>query len=265
MELSNEYQYIGRSNVVKDQNNKYGYYILLYMKTSGSVTTGKHTVTAKMRLVSEMNTFYGYATSGSLSVAGVSAASWDWQTVPGTAWNTTSITAGGVTYSKWVDLKESSVSIDVGYGVQKDITVTASFTMRDSSQSWLPQAGVSAKISQTVTLPMIAGASAITSAADVVLGKTCSVKWTPLAAGLAYKLQFSLGNWSYTTGAILPAGNTEYTYTGYTIPMTVANQIPNSSTGTMTVKLYTYSDRTCSLQIGSANTQTFTVASTRVT
>lgn len=110
-----------------------------------------------------------------------------------------------------------------------------------------------------VTLTTIPRASSITSASAVTLGNNCSVKWTPNATSFRYKLKFSMGNWSYTTGAIHPNTTSAYTYTGYPIPLDAANQIPNATTGTMTVTLYTYSDSGASAQIGSASSQTFTV------
>lgn len=106
--------------------------------------------------------------------------------------------------------------------------------------------------SQAITLTAIPIKSGITSAATVTLGKACSVRWTPLSTGFQYKLKFSLGDWSYTTGYIKPNTTSAYTYTGYTIPLEVASQLPNTTSGTMTVTLYTYN--------GSTNVgETFTV------
>ena len=119
-------------------------------------------------------------------------------------------------------------------------------------------AGVVEK-SQTVTLTTIARASEITSAGAVTLGKKCSVKWTPKSADFRYKLKFSLGSWSLTTGTIHPNTTSAYTYEGTEIPIVVANQIPNAKNGTMTVSLYTYSDSAATKQVGSASTETFTV------
>lgn len=110
-----------------------------------------------------------------------------------------------------------------------------------------------------VKLTRIPRASAITSAANVTLGNGCTVKWTPKVADFRYKLRFSLGQWNYTTGVIHPNRTSEYAYTGYTIPLAVANQFPNSVTGTMTVTLYTYSDSAGTVQVGSADSKTFTV------
>lgn len=105
--------------------------------------------------------------------------------------------------------------------------------------------------SQTIVLTTIPRTSAITTAADVTLGNACSVKWTPASASFRYKLKFSLGSWSYTTGVIHPNITSTYTYTGYTIPMDVAYQIPNAYWGDMTATLYTYSDSAGTVLIGS--------------
>lgn len=113
--------------------------------------------------------------------------------------------------------------------------------------------------SNTFTLDTIARASSISSASNVTLGNACSVKWTPASTSFSYKLKFSIGSWSYTTGAISPSTTSEYTYTGYKIALAAANQLPSATSGTMTATLYTYSSSACSTQIGSAATKTFTV------
>ena len=94
---------------------------------------------------------------------------------------------------------------------------------------------------QTVELTAIPRKSEIASAAAVTLGKACGVTWTPLSAGFRYQLQFRLGAWSHTTDYITPNTTAPYTYTGYTLPMEVAEQLPNAATGDMTVTLYTCS------------------------
>lgn len=110
--------------------------------------------------------------------------------------------------------------------------------------------------SGTFTLNTIARASSISSVSNVILGNACSVKWTPAASGFRYYLKFVLGNWSYETDWIYPNRTSDYTYTGYTIPLTVADQLPKATTGTMTVYLYTYNGST---KIGSTASRTFTV------
>lgn len=110
--------------------------------------------------------------------------------------------------------------------------------------------------SKTFTLNTIARASSITSAADKTLGNTCSVKWTPTSSSFRYKLKFVLGSWEKTTDVISPNTTSSYTYTGYTLPLEVANQLSKATKGTMSVLLYTYNGST---QIGSASSKTFTV------
>ena len=111
-------------------------------------------------------------------------------------------------------------------------------------------AGVVEK-SSTLTLTTIPRASAITSAWSRTLGEACSVTWTPLSSGFTYKLNFSIGSWSHTTGVIKPNRTSSYTYTGYTLPLEVASQLPNATTGTMKVILATYSDNDGKVQVGS--------------
>lgn len=259
--LNSSYQYIGRTSGVSCDRG-WNYYILLYAKTTGDISTGKHTVGVKMRLVCDReSTFYGYYTDGSVKVNGVSAIFWDGQQVPNATWNTSSITEGGITYPRWIDLKEGTAVVNIGYGAAKDVKVEASWhrnSISSTPPAWLPYTTpISANI--TVTLPMIATASAITAVGNVTLGNACSVTWTPQAASFRYKLKFSLGDWNYTTGIIHPNKTSAYTYTEYPIPLEAAYQIPNAFTGIMTVTLYTYSDSNATAQIGSADSETFTV------
>lgn len=111
----------------------------------------------------------------------------------------------------------------------------------------------------TVTLDTIPRASTLSSVSNRTLGDACKVKWYPKSESFRYKLKFSLGDFSYTTGAIYPNQTTLYTYEGYTLPLSVANQITDAAKGTMTVTLYTYSDSGATKQVGSADSDTFTV------
>lgn len=258
--LNSSYQYIGRSNGVGCKAG-YNYYILLYAKTSGDVSSGKHTVTVLQRMACEVNsTFYGWSTSGSITANDISITSWSWKNIPGAAWNSSPITEGGVTYKQWVDLNEGYAVIDVGYGVTKNIAISSSWVMKASnSENWFPYTGVYANVNVTVTLPMIATASTITSASNVTLGNKCAVKWTPMAAAFYYKMGFQLGDWKYSTEVVHPNQTSEYTYTGFTIPLEVANQIPDDPNGTMYVYLHTFTDSAGKNQIGDTSSATFKV------
>lgn len=107
-------------------------------------------------------------------------------------------------------------------------------------------------------LTNIPRASSIASAANVVLGKACSVQWVPNSSTFYYKLTFALGGWAHTTGVIHPNKTSAHTYKDYTIPLEVASQITNNDKGTMTVVLGTYSDSACKKLIGNVSEE-FTV------
>lgn len=183
----------------------------------------------------------GFTTSGtgsfSLTIGGIKK----------TASKTMSITG-----SSWALAMEATVTITHDSDGGKDITISAAGSIPGTTLS-------STNCSDTVSLDTIPRASAITSAGAVTLGKACAVKWTPLSKAFRYKLKFSLGEWSYTTGAIHPNTVSAYTYDDYPIPLSVANQLPKAKTGTMTVVLYTYSDSGATKQVGSASSKTFTV------
>ena len=80
--------------------------------------------------------------------------------------------------------------------------------------------------------------------ATTEIGDAPTIKWTPPSADLTYKIKFALGTWSYTTDEITPNQDTEYTYDDYTIPMTVCEQLPDSTEGLMQIDLETYSGET---------------------
>lgn len=126
-------------------------------------------------------------------------------------------------------------------------------------RTWM-DTGISAdvvELNKTITLTTIARASTISRVrANQKLGETCFVEWTSYSASFYFKLKFTLGNFSETTEAI-PATKTRYS--DYTIPLEVANQLPNAKEGVMTVSLYTYSNASCTNQVGSASSLGFLV------
>jgi hypothetical protein len=157
-----------------------------------------------------------------------------------------------ITGSAWVLAMTATKTVSHNGDGTKTITISASGSISGTTLS-------STSCSGRVSLTTIPRASTITSAINKTLDTACEVKWTPLAKAFRYKLKFSLGEWSYTTGAIHPNTTAAYIYTGYKLPLAVANQLPKAKTGTMTVALYTYSDSGATTQIGSASSKTFTV------
>lgn len=117
--------------------------------------------------------------------------------------------------------------------------------------------GVKLEGGDTVELDKIARGAHITGAKNTTLGEYCNVSWWSGSSSLSYKLEFSIGTWSHTTGMIYPNVSSDYTYTGYLIPIDVADSLPNQTSGTMTVVLYTYPSGS-SYPTGSSQT-TFTV------
>lgn len=194
-----------------------------------------------------------------------------WQsTQTGESWNGYTRTAKYYISINGEDATEHSVS----YTLPKSTTVTildttitvahkgdGSGTVKVST--WMDtdiSAGIIEK-SESVTLTTIPRASTLTSASNRILGNACAVKWTPLSKSFRYRLEFSIGDWSYTTGAIHPNTTSAYTYTGYNLPIAdIAPEITgNPPTGTMTVTLFTYSDSSATSQVGSGSSKTFTV------
>jgi hypothetical protein len=154
--------------------------------------------------------------------------------------------------AEWVCVYTNSHWIAHNSDGTKTITISATGHIFGTSLT-------STSCSGLATLDTIQRASTITSAGDVTLGNVCSVKWTPLLTYYRFKVKFSMGGWSYTTGIIQPKTTSAYTYNEYLIPLEAANQIPNAKTGTMTATLYTYSDSDATVQVGSASSKTFTV------
>lgn len=155
----------------------------------------------------------------------------------------------------WVLLATVSIS-DIAHNDDgtKDITVSGSVIGPNGTNF----AGHKTTGGGTFTLDTVPRASAIESAGAVTLGKACNVKWIPASASFRYKLKFTIGSWSDTTDAIHPNTKSSFTYNAHAIALDAANQIPGK-TGTMTVTLYTYSDAAATKQIGSADSETFTV------
>ena len=202
---------------------------------------------------------YRYYLNGSISVGGSAVVSFNSaagsHSVYAVYGQEADIHAGSSSYAAppW-----SSGNIAHDSDGSKSVSVSVNFS--GYSPDGGGSSGFSVSGSSTVALTTIPRASSVTSAANTTLGNKCGVKWTPLSSAFRYKLKFSLGDWSDTTGVIAPGTTAAYTYTGYTIPLAVANRIDASAkTGTMTATLYTYSDAGCTNQIGAVSSKSFTV------
>ena len=142
--------------------------------------------------------------------------------------------------------------------VDKTITIThkEDGTGSVKVRTWMDtsiSAGVVEK-SQSLTLTTIARASTISYVSNVTLGNICTLRWTPKSKDYRFKIKFAVGSWSLTTGAIHPNVTSLYTNASYGISIDAANQFTNSKDAEMSVTLYTYADKECTKQIGSADT-----------
>lgn len=216
-------------------------YLRIYAKyTSQDIANNKSTVFYKSALYATgSGYFYTYNTTT--------------KSLSGTGATSTSASAQGTYYGgQEVTLSEISGTVS-----HNSSTGAASVSM---SATWVSTPwSISGSASGSASLPTIPRASSITSAGNVTLGNACNIKWTPANTSFKYKIKFALGSWNYTTGFISPGTTGAYTYTGYTIPNTsdLLDDIPSSTTGTMTATLYTYNSS--GTQIGSASSKTFTV------
>lgn len=110
-----------------------------------------------------------------------------------------------------------------------------------------------------ITLPQIQRPSTITSASSANLGSNTTIKWTPKSKSFYYKVKLAIGDWSSTTDAKHPNSTSAYS-ANVPLPYEIANQLASDKkVGTVTATLYTYSDSACTKQVGSADTETFSI------
>lgn len=152
----------------------------------------------------------------------------------------------------WVKAMSAIFEVEHEDDGTKHITISASGSIPGTT---LTSTSV---YSEYFSLEQIPRASSILSSKSTELGTSCAVAWNPLHSTYHYKLHFELGDWELTTGVISPNSVKTYTYKGE-MPLSLAEQIPNSAKGTMKVTLYTYSDSAGKKQLGSADSDTFTV------
>lgn len=194
--------------------------------------------------------------------SGTNNGSWDVSiTVAGTTKTLGSAGGYALPYSSYYCYGSDTGSDTASFRVYHNSNgaVTCNVSIAAYPPSGLSWSSESLTYNGNISLPTIPRASSISAANAVYFGNKCSVTWTPLSASFYYKLKFSLGSWSYTTAAINPNTTSSYSYTGYTIPLNAANQIPNAISAKMSVSLYSYNSSSCSTQIGSTSTSSFTV------
>lgn len=162
-----------------------------------------------------------------------------------------------------ITLKRSLTLIDrsthiIKHNTDGTASVYSNFTFREY--------GVGSTLEGYLDLDPIPRGASIISASDVVLGNNCNIVFKPSTSTSYYSLSFSIGNWSMSTELFCPGTTNQYTYNGYTISGTKADsngntiygQLPNATSGVMTVTLVTYVSNDINTVFGSSS-KTFVV------
>lgn len=152
----------------------------------------------------------------------------------------------------WVKAAENTTTVYHNDDGTKSVSISASGSIPGTSLD-------SISVSGYAELDEIPRASVIASASTVVLGQSCSIGWIPRDTSFRYKIKFEAGDWQDETDVIHPGRTSAYTYKGYTMPLEIAKQFPNDIKGPVTATLYTYSDSSCTKQIGEPSSKVFVV------
>lgn len=215
---------------------------MVITENSTSVSGNTSSVSWELRLYSGGWNFSAYSIGWSVSLAG----------------NVVSSRARGDAPQRTLG-KNSYIVIASGtnsiehVGGNNKMSVSASIAME--KVSYTPG---NLSLSGSMTLTPIARASTITSAENISLGSAVNIKWTPADKSYKFRLYFTIGDYNSGWQPYITPGSTEaQTYTGFTVPLSVANQIENATYGTMTAHLATYN--AAGTQIGSTQTKDFRV------
>ena len=223
--------------------NEFRYYKLELTLTeeSASQTNNTSNVSYTLKLINGKNNRFNGIFNCTLKLNGSEVASAKYQRM--FDYNTTfTLLSGTATVEHGTD-----GSLNMPIAVVIDTAESNSYSPSDRTITW------------SWPLTTIPRASKITSAASVILGKACSVKWTPNSASFRYNLTFSIGDWTKTIKAIHPNTTGAYTYTQYILPLEIAQQITNASQGTMMVTMTTCSDAYGEKPIGNTSSTSFNV------
>lgn len=198
MELTQQYQYLGRSNGVGCPAG-YFYYLLLYARAVEDREAGAYRVDIKTRMACSVDaSFYAFTTTGSASVDEVSAYRWSRQQIPAVYWGDSSpLTEGGVTYPRWTELYEGSTTVTTGFGEDNTVELKASWVMNSTyDRGWFPNTGETALVSAEVTLPALAGVSQVTLSKNTVTADgedRLILSVVPGAPSLSHRVEYLMG------------------------------------------------------------------------
>lgn len=154
-------------------------------------------------------------------------------TIDGTRTNVTKYVT--ITEDDWVLVMTATKTVKHNSDGTKKISITATGHIDGTTLTYTT-------LGNQVTLETIPRASRISSVSERDIGSNPNVSFTPYSASFYYKLNFRCGTENYTSPSFRPGTTSIYTYRGYRLTWDVAENFPNSTYGTMTATLYTYSD-----------------------
>ena len=223
MELTSTYQYLGRSAKIAPQSGNYGFYILLYGKSTPNTVTGYHTVSTKMVLACTINSeFYQYGTTYTGTINGASAFSGTNE--PSAAWELSAFSEGGYSYKKGTVIDEGTVYVDCTDGYAKNIPLYGKWTFTVTGTTYTPAKNASGTVSVTATLPAIARKSTVT-ATDAYIGAASTIVINKSNNAYTSTLSYRYYGQSTYTEIVSKTAATQY---GWTVPEAAYQLIPNS-------------------------------------
>lgn len=169
--------------------------------------------------------------------------------VDGTVKNSVSASSGGngdkststKPYAEWEG--------DIPYNSDGNLTVEFKAAVSGGDIAYAPGSG---STTMNVTFPYVARQSSITSVSGNYLGSAVTVAIDRKNSAFVHKVEYSFAGSSYTT-----ATSTGGTSVSFTPALTLASNIPNSTSGVLTVKVTTLNGTT---QVGSPVSTTLSLA-----
>ena len=186
--------------------------------------------------------------------------SWNWE-----GWNQSiaySFTINGTSYTGYIPNYDGYSVVTLRSGTQSAShnadgtkSISYSFSVTDGANQYYTSGNASA--SGSMTLSTIPRATTPTfSAKNVTMGGSITITMTPAASTFKHKLRY---NWSTVTNSVVGISiGADFTAQGtttatFTPPTSLANYIPNSTSGKCTIECYTYDAN--SNHIGTVNTE----------
>ena len=190
--------------------------------------------------------------------------SWNWEysaTVPVSytiTINGTNYTGNIMTYDGYSVVTVKSGTQTVSHNADGTKSISYSFSVTSLDVSYLTG---SASASGTLALTTIPRATTPTlSATSVTMGSSVTISMAPASSSFKHKIRYSFGSLSGQTSGL--SGGVEFTAAGntsvtFTPPTSLANQIPNATSGVCTIYCYTYNSS--GTQIGGTTSKTITL------